>query len=560
MLQTVIQQLSNYFLNPLGLAALLALLPLIIFYLMRPSPEEKVMPSMKFFQEDKKSGRLQKALKVLQRNLMLLLHILMVVGLAAAIANPFIMGEQRPENAVIVVDNSASMKPVFDQVKKETVSNVGHSNTVVLANDETEVVMEKASASETEKFIRGLEVEETGTNIVRAIQRAQNYGGKFFLATDFQQTAETDTDIDGLLKPISASRPLETFSPSKNNEWGIVDLEIGEENATAFIQNYRQQNSSIGLEIGGDTRNIELGPGELRELSFTLEEGKNTLSLEADSFNVDNSAYVFRPSGQDVDVSVIGDEENRYLMKALEVIENVEPRYFNPSDTVPESDVYVLGRTDSLEEIGAKRIVSEVQDGKGLVLYGQQGASDISSQIPVNSVGRPYNTTVDVSDPVEIETGNITILESDVDGESVSRPEEALKFADIGEGEFVYFNFGSSEFRQSLDYPVFWKQIIERAAGKPSMQELNRETGSTVLTEEETVELTDTGFTDIGGATYASNLLNGEESRFDTFETKEYSSAETVEQPQSLQAFPIIFLMILGLAEMLYLYRRGEIP
>jgi hypothetical protein len=161
---------------------------------------------------------------------------------------------------------------------------------------------------------------------------------------------------------------------------------------------------------------------------------------------------------------------------------------------------------------------------------------------------------------VEIETGNITILESDVDGESVSRPEEALKFADIGEGEFVYFNFGSSEFRQSLDYPVFWKQIIERAAGKPSMQELNRETGSTVLTEEETVELTDTGFTDIAGTTYASNLLNGEESRFDAFETKEYSSAETVEQPQSLQAFPIIFLMILGLAEMLYLYRRGEIP
>lgn len=560
MLQPVIQQLSNYFLNPLGVAALLGLVPLIIFYLMRPSPEEKVMPSMKFFQQDKKSGRLQKALKVLQRNVMLILHILMVIGLTAAIANPYIMGEQRPENAVIVIDNSASMKPVFDQVKQEAASQVGHSNTVILSNDETEVVMEKASASETRNLIRSVEVEETGTDIVRAVQRAQNYEGKLFLATDFQQTTETDTEIENLLKTVSASRPLETFNPAKNNDWGIVDLQIGKENGTAFIQNYRQENSSIGLEIGPDKRNLNLGPGELRQLSFSLAEGRNTLSLEQDGFEVDNNAYVFRPSSQQTEVAVIDDQRNRYLMKALDIIENVEATHFNPSDTVPESDVYVLGRTGSLGEVDTQGILSDVQQGKGLILYGQQGASDISSEIPVNSVGGPYNTTVDVSEPVDIETGNITIMDSDVDGESVSRPEEALKFADIGEGEFVYFNFGSKEFRESLDYPVFWKQIIERADGKSSMQELNRETGTTVLTEDETLELTDTGFTDIDGATYASNLLNGEESRFETFRAKEYSSAETVQQPQSLKAIPVVILMILGLAEMTYLYRRGEIP
>lgn len=518
------------------------------------------MPSMKFFQEDKKSGKIQKALKVLQRNLMLLLHILMIAGLAAAIANPYIMGEQRPENAVIVVDNSASMKPVFDQVKQEATSQVGHKNTVILANDETEVVMEKASASKTENYIRGLEVKETGTNIVRAVKRAQNYEGKIFLATDFQQTTQTDTDIDNLLKTVSASRPLEAFNPSKSNDWGIVDLEVGEDNATAFIQNYRQQNSSIDLEIGGDTRNINLGPGELRELSFTLEEGRNTLSLEDDGFGVDNNAYIFRPSGQRTEVAVIDDEENMYLMKALEIIENVDAQHVTPSDALPESDVYVLGRTGSLEDVDTQRIISGVQQGKGLVLYGQQGASDISSEIPVDSVEEPYNTTVDVSEPVEIETGNITIMESEGDGESVSSPEEALKFADMGDGEFVYFNFGSTGFRESLDYPVFWKQIIERAAGKPSIEDVNRRSGSSVLMEEETVDLKETGFRELDGTTYASNLLNGDESRFEAFEAQDYSSAETVKQTQSLKAIPIVVLIILGLAEMYYLYRRGEIP
>ncbi|AOV94825.1 hypothetical protein AQV86_02770 [Nanohaloarchaea archaeon SG9] len=559
MLEPVIQQLSNFFLNPLGLAALLGLVPLVIFYLVRPSPEEKVMPSMKFFQKDKKSGRLQKALKVLQRNMMLLLHVLMVAGLAAGIANPYIMGEQRPENAVIVIDNSASMKPVFDQVKQEATSQAGRSNTVIVANDETEIALEKASLSETQRFIRGLEVEETGTNIVRAVQRAGNYEGKVFLATDFQQTAETDTDIKDLVKTVSTSRPLQTFDPTKSNEWGIVDLEIDGENATAFIQNFRDQRASINVEVGDGSRSLDLKAGELRRLSFTLQKGKNTLSLEEDGFEIDNTARIYRPSDDDTRVAVVDNEKNRYLMKALDLVENVDPVYVRPSESLPRSDVYILGRMDSLQEVDTQKMVSELKQGKGLVLYAQSGAEDISSELPVSSTGEAFNSSVEVSEPVEIETGNISLLESAVDGESVSTPKEALQFADVGDGEFVYFNFGSQEFRESLDYPVFWKQVVERAAGRPSAQDLNLETGSTVLAEEKTIEITETGFQELDGKMYASNLLNGEESRFESFEI-EHSSAEAVKQPQSFQALPVLLIIVLGLFEMAYLYRRGEIP
>jgi len=517
------------------------------------------MPSMKFFQKDKKSGRLQKALKVLQRNMMLLLHVLMIAGLAAGIANPYIMGEQRPESAVIVIDNSASMKPVFDQVKQEATSQAGRSNTVIVANDETEIALEKASLSETQRFIRGLEVEETGTNIVRAVQRAGNYEGKVFLATDFQQTAETDTDIKDLVKTVSTSRPLETFDPTKSNEWGIVDLEIDGENATAFIQNFRDQRASIDVEVGDGSRSLDLKAGELRRLSFTLQKGKNTLSLEEDGFEIDNTAHIYRPSDDDTRVAVVDDEKNRYLMKALDLVENVDPVYVRPSESLPQSDVYILGRMDSLQELDTQKMVSELKQGKGLVLYAQSGAEDISSDLPVSSTGEAFNSSVEVSEPVEIETGNISLLESEVDGESVSTPKEALQFADVGDGEFVYFNFGSQEFRESLDYPVFWKQVIERAAGRPSAQDLNLETGSTVLAEEKSIEITETGFQELDGKMYASNLLNGEESRFESFEI-EHSSADTVEQPQSLQALPVLLIIVLGLFEMAYLYRRGEIP
>lgn len=559
MLQPVIQQLSNYFLQPLGLAALLALVPLIIFYLMRPSPEEKVMPSMKFFQEDKKSGRLQKALKILQRNTMLLLHILMILGLAAAISSPYIMAEERPENAVIVIDNSASMKPVFDTIKSESVSELGRSNTVILANDETDVQMKEASPSRARNFIRGLEVEESSTDIVGAVRRAQNYEGKVFVASDFDQTENREQDLSSILQSISASRPLNTFNPQKSNSWGIAGLEITEDNATAIIQNYRDQNSTVRFDVGDDTRQLSLGSGETRKISFTVEDGRNTVSLSQDSFVVDNKAYVIKPSSQVIEVSVISSEENNYLMKSLDLIENINATHLEPSEPLKESDTYIIGEIDDFNSFKVGQITSKVKEGKGLVVYAQRGLEDIGGDFPINSVEDSFNSTVTVSRPVDIQTGNTTLLDSEVEGKSASNPEEALVFSNYGEGEVVYFNFRSQEFRESLNYPVFWKNAIEEISGKSSMQELNRKTGTTILTDRRAIELTETGFRTLRGQQYASNLLNGDESSFETVRT-DYDSAETVKSPRDMSTIPIAVVLVLGLLELVYLGRRGEIP
>ena len=80
--------LSNYFLEPTGFLALAALIPLIIFYLVKPKPDEKMMPSIRFFMQDRKEGKVkQDSSKILQK-LMLIYHILVVATVAAAIANP----------------------------------------------------------------------------------------------------------------------------------------------------------------------------------------------------------------------------------------------------------------------------------------------------------------------------------------------------------------------------------------------------------------------------------------------------------------------------------------
>jgi hypothetical protein len=559
MLQPVIQQLSNYFLQPLGLAALAALVPLIIFYLMRPSPEETVMPSMEFFHEDKKSGRLQKALRILQRNLMLILHILMVAGLAAAIANPYIMTDERPDNAVVVIDNSASMKPVFSEVKERAMSELGRTNTVVVANAEAEVALNQVSLSRARSFVKDLQVEETGSSIGRALERARNYRGKMFIASDFDSTGKA-VDLDPLLESLSASRPVETFNPEKSNSWGIVDLEISGNNSTVFIQNFRTRPVETEFVVGDDSRNIQLESGELREMSFTLEEGRNTVVLGNDGFEVDNKAYVMKPASEDVRVTVIDDERNRYLMKALELMGEIDARHVTPEEEIPSTDVYIIGRLGSPDELKLQEISSHVKEGKGLILYAQRGLESSGiERWPVASPGEVYNTSVSVSRPVEVELDNVTVLGSDISGGSGSKPGEALKFADMGEGELLYFNFVSQEFRESLMYPVFWRQAIKQVAGKASVSELNRKSGATVLTDERAVELSETGLTQVGQRNYALNLLNGEESSFEEF-TGNYDSAETVRRSRSLQTVPVLLLVFFGLAELFYLWRRGEVP
>lgn len=561
MLQTVVQQLSNYFLNPLGLAALLGIIPLIIFYLMRPSPEEKIMPSMEFFQQEKKSGRLQKALKILQRNMMLILHILMVAGLATAIANPYILQEQRPENAVVLLDNSASMKPVFNEVKQETVSNLGKTNTVITVNDEVEVEAEKASFSKSKKIIRDIDVEETGTDIARGLREIRDYEGKVFVASDLDQSTGSEQEINSLLNSISSSRPLKVYSPKKENKWGIVDMKRNKDNATVFIQNYRDEISEVSLEVGSDTQQVKLEGESLRKITFTLEKGKNTVKLENDGFEVDNRAYVNNPESQVSQVSVIADEQNRYLMKALELIQGVNATYQTPSENPVESDVYIVGRTGDKESINSKMLSDEVKSGKGVVIFAQPGITDLDIQdSPVKSVGDEFNSSVSLTSPISLQLDNITMYSTEFDGKSLSIPSEGLEFANYGAGEIAIYNLGSKRFRTDIMYPVFWKQTLERLSPKLSVSELNRRTGDTILTDEKAVELKETGYTDLGGNTYASNLFNGDESSFQEVDESSYSSDTKVKEPSSVRNIPIIAILILSILELIYLKRAGEIP
>ena len=77
-------------LAPLGLLALLAVVPIVVLYLIRPDPQRVTLPTLQFLDEELGTDATNPLLERLRRNLLLLLQILVVVLLAVALSTPFV--------------------------------------------------------------------------------------------------------------------------------------------------------------------------------------------------------------------------------------------------------------------------------------------------------------------------------------------------------------------------------------------------------------------------------------------------------------------------------------
>src|ERR1041385_5483936 len=125
--------------NSAGLWALLALVPLVILYLIRPKPKNLAIPSLMFFIKSSGARRLTSFLKTLTRDWLFLIQLLLLGALALTFANPFTTYQHdiTATNTVIVLDASASMQTQegtstrFDIAVSKARSLLGSKNTVI---------------------------------------------------------------------------------------------------------------------------------------------------------------------------------------------------------------------------------------------------------------------------------------------------------------------------------------------------------------------------------------------------------------------------------------------
>lgn len=550
--------LSNYFLEPAGFLALAALIPLIIFYLVKPKPDEKMMPSIRFFMQDRKEGKVKQAISKILQNLMLIFHILFVAAVAAAIANPYIQAPVTADRSVTVIDNSASMQNNLQEAKDFAVENLGKQNTIIVVNDDVNVALRGVGKGEARRYIQDIEIEQTGTNLASAVQRARNFEGQIVLATDRDHTTDS-RDANSMIEDISATRDVKTMDTSSKNSWGVVGLNA--EQQWIEVKNYQDSSQNIPVELDGTAEEVEIRSGEVRQISLDLEPGRNTVTLPEDEMPADNKAYFYIPRSDRFETALIAENRNRYLYKAFELINSTSPGYYStPVDGFPEADVYVLDGSETLLSQTVNSVENQVEDeGATAVVFADEGLEeDHFDSLPVQDIGGAESQSVEFNEPRKVNVGQTSVFDVEVTGNSLSDPREALVHRSYGGGDVIFYNIDDRDFRTDFLYPVFWKDLVQEYSEVETAETLNVQTGQVVGGSNSAERIQETGFHNVSGNTYAANLINEDESS----PAQEYTATQTegrTTAPRSIQNLSALAVLLLALIEFGYLKYIGDI-
>jgi len=567
---TIQPAISEFFLQPLGLLGLLALVPLIIFYLIRRKPERQVMPAMMFFMKDRKSGKAQTALRKLMRNFILIFHILLVLGFAAALAHPFFEAPANADETVVVFDTSASMSNDIDQAREFVSSNLGSENTLILVDNEVEIAAEETSSRQIMNELRNTKSSDVESNIANGLEMASEYSGTIIVASDLDQTVTQKSSKDIIENLRNNDRTVKVMDIQEENSWGIVDIEPGKQNSSLDIKNFLEKDVEVELKKDNSARKISLEAGNVETVTVETNTGKTTVELEEDGFKPDNTAYISVPEETNHDVVFIT-EGNRYFEKALELIDFVDIEVVEPPvDRQLDADVYVIGETNRVLTETVDQIETDVEQGDSMIVFGHEGVFDLGlDSLPAEKTGSYENTTVNIREPQQISLGKMPIVSAEkTNGESYASPEHALIRTDYGDGEVFFYNIQDSRFNTNFLYPVFWKHILQDLVDRPSIQELNVQTGEKIeavqiqTPEGETktgeIEIDQTGFYKTETRTYAANLESEDESYSEEIEFGSTVLEQELEK-RNVQNLAALLLALLIVGELGYLRRMGEL-
>lgn len=597
--------LQDVFLAPTGLAALAALVPLIVLYLVRPDPREVSLPTLQFLATDRDEGGSSPVLRRLTRDLLFVLQVLVVVALALALASPYVSVErtQAASSTVVVVDGSASMATAtgdgtrFAAAKRAARDAVSGSATVVATGPETRIVAEGADPSTARDRIASLSISHAPGDLRAAVSQAATRAGedaRVVVVSDFADETDWRAAVQAA-RAKGATVDLRQVDGGGTNNVGIVARDLGERQITVSVANTGDAVADRTVALGDQRREVSLRPGDVRRVSFDLPTGGGTVELSpGDSFPVDDVAPVAAPSDRTVDVLVLTNDADRRLVAALKAADAVSVTVRKPPASVArEYDAVVVGNVDPSAVLDgtASAVRETAAEGGGVAVVAQPGMGRIGlgDLVPVETggVGRDPGigkvATHRLTRNVEFPAPNAALRGSLTRGTSVVSYADGsplVATAPHGDGRVLYYGYlrNASTFRHAYRYPVFWKRASYYLTDRPRVDELNPRTGSHLSFANETTVAgpagTTTGRTHVlsrvgvyetGDRRYATTLANRRESNVtapaidDARDAAGSGPSQSRQVPFDLSPFVAIVAGLLVVIELAYLRSRGDL-
>jgi hypothetical protein len=516
--------------NPLALAALLSLIPLIIIYMLRPRPTVLAIPSLMFVLKlERERKRVYASLTKIVRDPLFLIQLLMLVLLSIGAAGYYYTSQEplSGEHTVLVLDTSASMQvdSRFDDAVKIADGYVSKKNSIILASDTPLLALDGGDASSAKDILNkvkpGAGTADLSAAITTGMRSLSTEGGRIIVISDFTNYKGDD--------PVASKNLAESYgisvnfvkvgSPADNigiiNGW--IEATDGKYGYTGVIKNYKDHSESVKIETGRGTSgnsstsfSLDVPAGGTKQ--FTLENlgpGITTVQLDVkDSLPVDNKAYISIPETSNQRILYVTDNGKLPSKTALSLLPNSN---LTASKSVPDVlDNYTLvvlaQKKTPIGNSSVERIESYVRNGGNAVfiasgaLVPEKTDVDLLKILPVkplkldndeNGLGvkevLKSSITTDIrSDEISVRkylnaterTGSTTLV-------ALDNGVPLLSYWQVGKGTVFYMGLSDelgedswNNFHNLPEYPVFWIKLVQWLGGTGDISEYNLNTGT----------------------------------------------------------------------------------
>ncbi|MFQ5621600.1 MAG: BatA domain-containing protein, partial [Candidatus Nanoarchaeia archaeon] len=501
------------FANPAGIWGFAALIPLILLYLIRPRPVKIEIPSLMFFLTSRDSSKQQSFLKKITKDWLFLLQLLILILLALHIMEPFTEYEHdiTAENTVIVLDISASSQVYedrqtrFQKGVKFAKEALGGKNTIILAKGSPKLAGTDLDYDDATDILNALQPTAApsaiGDAMILAGETLNGKEGRVVVISDFINTegmapitAKSVLQTKGMVVDM-----IDTTTGKIHPNVGIVNLEVDDEAVTVFVRNFNEEKVNAEIIAGTFRKEFSIDPLSAETVSFqTPKENTKVQLITGDDFELDNTAYIATPKHEKISVLLITNNDSVFVRNALTTLQEVELEVANPP-IVPSGryDVVVIHQIKPSNILPGtfENIEEHVKDGSNLIISAQSDSDQVNYKdlLPVtrgDRKGLTYIHTEQVNTftrdlefgsvqgywHMENRPGTISIASDGLNGSIIA-------FQQRGAGKIVYFGIeeGTSDFKLSPSFPIFWVKLVQFMVGQDSITNLNVKTGNTAI-------------------------------------------------------------------------------
>lgn len=487
------------FTNLWPLFLLLTIPPVIMLYILKRKYKEEVISSSLLWKEVYKNTRANTPWEKFKKNIMLLLQIIIILSIILALMSPFIsIGGKSYKNVIIVIDNTASMNTIYDDIKsrleqgktlaKEYLNSTKDgTNTYIISYDGTSNLLlngdfnKSNAASIIDKIIASYSSGDI-SDVVSFVKAIGDGIGEEYEALIFTDKQVAISDINGRIVYLGNSglnASVDNVSHKFVDDKVKVIANVTNNGDSLYEGDFSLYNGEELVAVQGVTLQV----GESKTLSFELDSLNSDYlkgELSRKDILIEDNTYYHVVNENKVKKILLVTDENVFLEKAFGIIENTEVYKTNDVSNITENDEYDLYVFDNK--------MPKVMPNKGSILFINPNSNEFFNVVEGGEIGQATAVKGSVSSYLEdtqFTLSEYNIIETPYYGTNIlTIDNNSIGFkGEINDRKIAALSFDlhSTDFALKKEFPILIYELGEELISTGMVSSNNFRTGEKIV-------------------------------------------------------------------------------